>query len=89
MKISNKKTVLIEKFLQGRMKPSERLLFEARMIVDHELNERVSLQRATYSVIKIFSRRKLKQEIESIHKELFQSPDRLDFQQNILKLFKS
>ncbi len=51
-------------------------------------NGEIRFQLKAYALIKMFHRKKLKEEIESIHDQLFNDPNKRVFQQNIYQLFK-
>jgi hypothetical protein len=76
-----------EKFLTGKMDPAESLLFRAKMLIDPSLRLNVSLLKKTYSVIRFYGRKKMKSDVQVIHVELFNNPDKRQYHQDILKLF--
>jgi hypothetical protein len=78
----------IDQYLRGKLRPELRLLFEARMLVDPLLKVQVDCQRKIYAIVCAFGRRKIKEEANRIHHRLFNDPSRIEFQQNILDLFK-
>jgi hypothetical protein len=78
----------IEGFLLKRLAPPEALVFEARMIVDHDLVQQVNLQKETYAAIQQYGRRKLKVELETVHQTLFTLPKHQRFRERIMALFK-
>lgn len=78
----------IERFIFGEMSTSERLLFEARLLLDSSLRMAVKEQQKVYRVASLYGRRKLKMEIEGIHRRLFSSEADFDYRENILDLFK-
>lgn len=78
----------IENFLQGGMRPAEQFLFEMKMTIDPALRNKVELQRRVYELVKMYGRRKLREEIERIHHRLFHDPDNFSFRQHIFSYFK-
>ena len=88
MKISLKNTLLIEKYLEGKLPVKERFLFEARLLFEPSFREDFLLQKKTMLIIKMYHRKKLKGELETIHNKLFHSAEKTAFQQSIYQLFK-
>ena len=76
-------------FLQGCMPPQERLIIEAKLILNPAFRASVHLQKQFHSLIKKYGRKKLKAETEFIHQKLFTDPDRKIFQDEIHQLFKN
>lgn len=82
-------TLQIEKHLTGSHTPGEALLFEAKLLLEPNLNDTIQLQQKTYNAICDYGRRELKKDIESVHKQLFSSPQHSNFSQKIRQLFKN
>ena len=87
MKTSWNETWQIDCHVSGTMETGNALVFEAKLLIDPELSEKVLWQRKTHSIIKQFGRRQLKNEIEAIHQKLFTSPEHRSFSQKIRRLF--
>ena len=66
---------------------ADRALFEARLILQPALQENLAWQQKTYDIIKQYSRRRLKEEIESVHQQLFTEPEHITFRKKILAIF--
>lgn len=79
----------IEDHLFERMGEEEKLLFDARLILDDSLREKVRWQQKTYGLIQQYGRKKLKSELETIHRKLFRMQEYSGFQQKIFKLFSN
>ena len=88
MKTSSNNTLLIEKYLEGRLSTKERFLFEARLLMTPNLRENFFFQKKAHLLVKMYHRKKLKEELEIIHLDLFQSRDKTTFQQSIFQLFQ-
>jgi hypothetical protein len=88
MKTSSNNTRTIERYLLGKMDPPSRFLFEARLLVDPGLRMDLQAQKEAYALIKMYHRKKLKEEVESIHQQLFRDLDKAVFKQQIVQLFK-
>jgi hypothetical protein len=81
-------TVQIEKYLGKNCSTGDALLFEARLILEPGLAEKLEWQQKTYTLIKNYSRTHLKQEIELVHQQLFTQIEHTSFSQKIRALFK-
>ena len=79
---------LTEHFLKGALAPEEALLFEARLLTDPVLRLNLAIQKQVYRLIMLYQRKKLKEELEDIHHQLFHDPENRDFKQKIFQLFK-
>jgi hypothetical protein len=87
MMTSWNETEQIEAYLTGLPDTGSRLVFEARMLLDPGLNDSVLWQQKTYKVIQQYGRNQLKQEIESVHQQLFNQPEHIRFREKIRRLF--
>jgi hypothetical protein len=87
MKTSWSETEAIEQQIHGFNDNGDALLFQAKLLLDNELAGKVQWQRKTYEVIQKYSRRQLKQEIETVHQKLFTQPAYQSFSQKIRRLF--
>lgn len=87
MKTSWNETRQIDEHITGVMDTGDALVFEAKMLIDTELEDKVLWQRKTHAIIKQFGRKQLKKEIETIHQKLFTSPEHTAFSQKIRRLF--
>jgi hypothetical protein len=81
-------TEQIEKYLFGKLSTSDRLLFEAKLIIDPRLRQQVRSQKRLYTIIRQSGRRELKREVEQIHQRLFSDPEKTNFGGLIYKLFQ-
>lgn len=87
MRTSLNEIALIERLLLNKSTPGDTLLFEAKTLLDQELQANVSSQLQVYSLVNEYSRRQLKQEIEAVHHQLFTEPEHLSFRQKIARIF--
>lgn len=87
MTTSWNETQQIEAVLIGTASPGDTLLFEAKLMLDNELADKLMWQQKTYNVIKQYGRRQLKAEIEAVHQKLFTQPAHSSFSQKIRQLF--
>jgi hypothetical protein len=77
----------IDKYLFDKLDKPSKLVFEARMLIDPTLKLRVEWQERVYAIVKLSGRLKIRNEAEGIHRQLFDDPARLSFQQDVLQLF--
>jgi hypothetical protein len=64
-------------------------LFEAKLILQPALREKMQWQQRAYEVIQAFGRQQLRAEIEAVHQKLFSEPEHRGFSQRIRALFSS
>ena len=88
MKTSQNNTRLIEKYLNGRLSPADRFLFESRLVIDPVLKRDFYFQKKTLQLIKMYHRERLKEELETLHQQIFNNPDKINFRLSINQLFK-
>jgi len=88
MKTSQNNTRLIEKYLNGRLSPADRFLFESRLVIDPVLRRDFYFQKKTLQLIKMYHRERLKEELETLHRQIFNTPDKINFRLSINQLFK-
>lgn len=77
----------IEQYLLKAGSPEDTLLLEVKLLINPELQLKVTAQRQVYSLIKQYGRRQLKAELESVHQKLFSQPQHRSFAQKIRELF--
>lgn len=89
MKTFLNNALLIEQYLQEKLSTGDRLLFEARMIVNPALRKDLNYQKKVYSLIRDYHRQLLKADIEAIHTKLFNDARNLEFRHTIEQIFKA
>ena len=77
-----------ESFLANKMIAEESLVFQARMITNPLLRLNVGLQSNIMEVVQLYQRRKLKRHLKAVHRQLFTSRKKSDFQQSIHAIFR-
>lgn len=87
MKISWNETQQIEAFINGTANPVNTVLFEAKLILDDELANKLKWQKRAYQLVKQYGRQKLREEIEIVHQHLFTGHQHQTFSQKIRLLF--
>jgi hypothetical protein len=87
MRTSLIETEQIESHLLQLSYPGDALVFEARLLLEPELHEKLQWQQKTYDMVKLYGRDQLKKEIETVHQKLFTQPEHKNFRQKIRQLF--
>lgn len=82
------KTQLIDDYTFNRLNAEEQLLFEAKTLIDPELNETLKWQGFTYEVVKSYGRKELKKEIIAAEQKLFSEPRFKNFRAIVSGIFK-
>ncbi|MDB5123900.1 MAG: hypothetical protein JWP94_2029 [Mucilaginibacter sp.] len=88
MRISLNKVEQIDDHIFSRGTTEDRLIFEAMLILDPALKSQVSWQKNALDFVQHYGRKKMKAEIESVHRRLFNEPVHRRFRNKILNLFK-
>jgi hypothetical protein len=79
----------IEDFLSGTLSTEDRLLFHAKLLLDHLLKKDVIAQRHVHDAIRLHGREMRKREMEEIHRRIFGSPDQCEFRKEIMEIFSN
>lgn len=79
---------LTEKFLKGQMSPGESVLFQMRLMDDPVLKVNLAVQEKIYALIRLYHRKKLKEEIQSLEHKMFSDASKAGFQESIYYFFK-
>ena len=87
MRTSLLETEQIEAHIMRMSEPGDTLVFEARLLLERELRDKIMWQQKTYSIIRQYSREQLKGEIEAVHRQLFKDSANQSFRQKIMRLF--
>ncbi len=87
MKTSWKQTKQLDNYLRQQLNPEEALLFEARLVLEPELQETFRWQQRTHDLVRAYGRQQLRREIQSAQQKVFQQPEHRRFQQTIRRLF--
>jgi hypothetical protein len=87
MRTSLNKIKQAEDFLSGSLKPEDSVLMRAKLLLDPVLRMNMRIQQKVYTLIALYGRRKLKDEIDEIHSRVFNDPDRAAYREKIIQLF--
>ncbi len=80
-------TQWIDDYLRGEISAENKLLLEARVLIDSDLKEKMFWQAKTYALVKNHGRQQLKREIEKVQQRLFSETRFESFRKKIQTLF--
>jgi hypothetical protein len=78
----------MERYLLGSLSAADKFVFETQLMLRPKLRMELYFQKKAYQFVQLYHRKKLKEELETLHQQIFNDPDNLVFQQNIYGLFK-
>ncbi len=78
----------IEQHLLGQASNEESLLMEAKISLNPDLAQKVSMQQESYALVREYGRKKLRAEIGQVERKLFEYPGFKSFRQRIFDLFR-
>lgn len=87
MKTSLNELQLIEDFLLANTN-EDKVLMQARQILQPDLKESVYWQQKTYMFIETYGREQLRKEIRQIDQKLFTAPEHSSFREKIKRFFR-
>ncbi|WP_157447003.1 hypothetical protein [Cytophaga aurantiaca] len=87
MRTSLNKLFETEQFLNKQLGPEDELVFQARLLVEADLNEQMLWQQRTYSVVRAYGRMQLRDKLERMHNQFMTAPEHTSFRNNILQFF--
>lgn len=79
----------IENYLQNTQEPGDRLLTEARLLLNKDFATNLFWQRKTNALVQEYGRKQIKLEIEAVHQKLFSEKKQASFKEKILSIFKT
>jgi hypothetical protein len=80
--------VMIEDYLSGRMETADRLLMEARLLIDEKLRSDCLSQQRVHELAKAYGRYSLQKEIAAVQQQIAVEKKYEDFRQRIKAIFK-
>lgn len=89
MRTSLIKIQQLENWLLNQGDLPGRLVTEAELLIDHNLQEDAKWQRRSYELIRMFGQEKLHEEIQAVESSLFEDPKHYTFQSRIRSIFKN
>ncbi|RYZ98664.1 MAG: hypothetical protein EOP47_18800 [Sphingobacteriaceae bacterium] len=88
MRTSLVETEQIEAHLLQLSAPGDTLVFEAKLMLNDELNNKLQWQKTAYDKIKQYGRSQLRQEIDAVHQSLFGTAKHKSFSEKIRHIFR-
>ncbi|MVN92292.1 hypothetical protein [Mucilaginibacter aquatilis] len=88
MKISVSDTRQIDLYLLKQLAPQDKLLMDARFVLNPELQQTLQWQQQVHNLIKLRGRKQLKAQIGAVEKQVFADPKHVGFRERIYRLFK-
>lgn len=76
-----------EQYLAGQLTPEDRLMYDARLIVDTDLKEQTRWQQHTYDVVRAYGRMQFKDQLNQLHECLMTEPQHIRFRNKIRNIF--
>ena len=90
MRTSLNEIKAIEHFLvDDSIAPEEKVVWNARMLVNNELADKITRQHKVYVLVKQFGRKLFKKELNEIHHHLMNAPEHDLFRQKLKHIFPS
>jgi hypothetical protein len=87
MRTSLNEIKLIDGHIFNQGGHEDALLFDAMLLLDPELPEKIMWQKNAHAIVQQYGRKKIKAEIEIVHQKLFNEHVHHTFKQKILSLF--
>jgi hypothetical protein len=87
MRTSLNEIKLIDDHIFNQGTHEDALLFDAMLILNPGLSNQIMWQKKAHAMVQQYGRKKLKVEIEAVHRKLFNEPAHKTFRQKILGLF--
>ncbi len=78
----------IENLILEKGEYADRLVTQAKALIDSNMNEMIKCQKESYELIQLYGRNKLRREISEVEEMLFEKPKYKIFQQSIRLIFK-
>jgi hypothetical protein len=87
MRTSLNEIQAIEKYLLGKHDGGDSIVFEARLQINPQLRLNLHLQKKLLMLVKLFHRKKLKEEAEAVSVKIFSDPEKKEFQERVSQIF--
>lgn len=87
MKTSLNELQLIEDFLLSAGNEEDKVVMEARILLQPDLRESIGWQQKTYQLVHAHGRSQLREEIRQVHEKLFTAPEHSAFRKMIKRFF--
>ena len=88
MKTSASDTRQIDLYLLKQLPPGDKLLVDARLVLNPELNETMQWQQQVHQLVQMRGRKQLKAQIKVVEEKLFTAPEHVSFREKVWRLFR-
>lgn len=88
MRTSLRETQMLDNYTLRQQTEEESLLTEARLLLSPELQDKLHWQQQVYELVQLYGRRRLKEELEAVHEQLFTESCFGKFRSQIYRIFK-
>lgn len=88
MKTSWNNTVETDSYLNGQCSGEEKVLFEARLLLESDLKENLHWQKTTRAIVQQYGRQQLKAEVEKVAHHVFTARKYVSFKEKLFSLFR-
>ena len=89
MRTSLRETKMLDDYSLRKQADDERLLSEARLLLSPALRDKLHWQQQVYQIVRSYGRRRLKEELEAVHTQLFTESRFMRFRKKIYHIFKN
>jgi hypothetical protein len=87
MRTSLNEIKLIDDHIFNKYIPEDALLFDAMLILNPGLSNQIMWQKKAHVIVQQYGRKKLKAEIEEVHRRLFSEAAHRTFRQRVMGFF--
>ncbi len=87
MRTSLNEIKLIDDHIFNQGTHEDALVFDAMLILDPGLSNQIIWQKKTHALVQQYGRKKLKTEIEEVHRQLFSEAAHQTFRQRVMRWF--
>ncbi|QNL49312.1 hypothetical protein H8S90_21660 [Olivibacter sp. SDN3] len=77
----------LEAYILDKLSPEDRLIFDAQLLLDREVQDNLHWQKRSYGIVKAHGREQLRTQLKKIEQELFSKSVHKNFVQRILSYF--
>lgn len=88
MKTSVNDTRQIDLYLLKQLAPEDKLLMDARFVLNTDLHEILQWQQQVHALVQMRGRKQLKAQIKTVEEKLFTAPEHVSFRERVWRLFK-
>jgi len=88
MKTSVSDTRQIDLYLLKQLRPGDKLVMDARFVLNPELNETMQWQQQVHQLVQMRGRKQLKAQIKMVEEKMFTAPEHVSFRERVWRLFR-